>query len=316
MVDSYINGRYCDPCPGPGVPRTKVEDIRKLGDEDIRASASVSNALLDKPVAAIRDGGEPTETSTVSRSLLELRRTVEDSIRAAGRHVQPEEAVGVLPFGTGDKSRLLPRYKSSRSTHRDHRLADPGKTRSSGTTRRSSSSSSACGRPRVGCEQLYIGKALDSEAGGEDRAARYHRSDPSQGSARGPPVLRPPEGPRLATQMAVWVQGYLALDLVRKNNVELIKGVDRATTTTVSALRTAVTVAQALADQKLVLDQITALNTTTDNIIVSTRRCCATQSAKIHEQAASSTVGSRSSRRPSRTSTPPWMTSTPSRSRR
>ena len=58
-------------------------------------------------------------------------------------------------------------------------------------------------------------------------------------------------------------QGYLALDLVRKNNLELIKGVDRATTTTVSALRTAVIVAQALADQKLVLDQITALNTTT-----------------------------------------------------
>ena len=61
----------------------------------------------------------------------------------------------------------------------------------------------------------------------------------------------------LLTQLAVSVQGYLALDLVRKNNVELIKGVDRATTTTVSALRTAVIVAQALANQKLVLDQIT-----------------------------------------------------------
>ena len=47
----------------------------------------------------------------------------------------------------------------------------------------------------------------------------------------------------LLTQMAVTVQGYLALDLVKKNNVELVKGVDRASTTTVSALRTAVTVA-------------------------------------------------------------------------
>ena len=60
----------------------------------------------------------------------------------------------------------------------------------------------------------------------------------------------------LLTQMAVTVQGYLALDLVKKNNVELIKGVDRASTTTVAALRTAVTVAQALVGQKLVLDQI------------------------------------------------------------
>ena len=64
----------------------------------------------------------------------------------------------------------------------------------------------------------------------------------------------------LLTQLAVSVQGYLALDLIRRNNVELIKGVDRATTTTISALRTAVIVAQALSDQKLVLDQITALN--------------------------------------------------------
>ena len=70
--------------------------------------------------------------------------------------------------------------------------------------------------------------------------------------------------------MAVTVQGYLALDLVKKNNVELVKGVDRASTTTVSALRTAVTVASALTNQKLVLEQITALNTTTANMIEST----------------------------------------------
>ena len=74
----------------------------------------------------------------------------------------------------------------------------------------------------------------------------------------------------LLTQMAVNIQGYLALDLLRKNNFELMKGVDRATTTTVAALRTAVMVAQALINQKLVLDQISALNTTTGNLIETT----------------------------------------------
>ena len=90
--------------------------------------------------------------------------------------------------------------------------------------------------------------------------------------------------------MAVTVQGYLALDLVKKNNVELVKGVDRASTTTVSALRTAVTVAQALTQQKLVLQQITALNTTTANIIDSTGTLLRNQTAEIHKQAASSTI--------------------------
>jgi hypothetical protein len=70
--------------------------------------------------------------------------------------------------------------------------------------------------------------------------------------------------------MAVTVQGYLALDLVKKNNVELVKGVDRASTTTVGALRTAVTVAQAMTNQRLVLEQITALNTTTAGMIDTT----------------------------------------------
>jgi uncharacterized protein YaaN involved in tellurite resistance len=95
----------------------------------------------------------------------------------------------------------------------------------------------------------------------------------------------------LVTQLAVSIQGYLAIDLVRKNNIELIKGVDRATTTTISALRTAVIVAQALANQKLVLSQVTALNVTTSNMIESTAKLLASQSVAINEQAASSTIG-------------------------
>jgi uncharacterized protein YaaN involved in tellurite resistance len=50
-------------------------------------------------------------------------------------------------------------------------------------------------------------------------------------------------------------------------------------------------VAQALANQKLVLDQITALNTTTSKLIESTSELLATQSVDINKQAASATVG-------------------------
>jgi uncharacterized protein YaaN involved in tellurite resistance len=88
----------------------------------------------------------------------------------------------------------------------------------------------------------------------------------------------------------VVVQGYLALDLIRKNNVELVKGVERATTTTVSALRTAVIAALALGNQKLVLDQITALNSTTSTIIESTSQMLRQQTLEIGNQAASATV--------------------------
>src|SRR5438067_8123033 len=94
----------------------------------------------------------------------------------------------------------------------------------------------------------------------------------------------------LLTQLAVVMQGYLSLDLIRKNNIELVKGVERATTTTVSALRTAVIAALALGNQKLVLDQVTALNTTTGNIIESTSQMLRQQTLEIANQASNSTV--------------------------
>src|ERR1700739_4781328 len=86
----------------------------------------------------------------------------------------------------------------------------------------------------------------------------------------------------LLTELAVSAQGYMALDMIRQNNLELIKGVDRATTTTVSALRTAVIVAQALNNQKLVLDQINAPNTTTSNLIESTSEMLKQQSGQAY----------------------------------
>jgi uncharacterized protein YaaN involved in tellurite resistance len=135
-----------------------------------------------------------------------------------------------------------------------------------------------------------MSKALDSEL--EQRAADLDATDPAKAKAVRETALfyvrqRTQD---LLTQMAVSVQGYLALDLVKKNNVELIKGVDRASTTTVGALRTAVTVAQAMTSQKLVLDQITALNTTTASIIDATGQMLKDNTARIHEQAAGATI--------------------------
>ena len=48
-------------------------------------------------------------------------------------------------------------------------------------------------------------------------------------------------------------QGIVAMEVVKRNNKELIRGVDRARTVTVTALRTAVMVASALYNQKIVL---------------------------------------------------------------
>ena len=139
-------------------------------------------------------------------------------------------------------------------------------------------------------QMVHISKTLDQQL--EDKANELDATDPAKAKAIRETALfyTRQRTTDLLTQMAVTVQGYLALDLVKKNNVELVKGVDRASTTTVSALRTAVTVAQAMTNQKLVLEQISALNTTTAGMIDSTGEMLRTQTGAIHEQAASSTI--------------------------
>lgn len=123
-------------------------------------------------------------------------------------------------------------------------------------------------------EQLRAeGKAQDADAMERDVlfAVRQRRQD-------------------VATQIAVTVQAYLSMGLIEDNNTKLQQGVERARTTTVTALRTAVITAQALENQKIVLDQIDAVNRTTDDLIGRTSQMLADNSLKIQEQAATSGV--------------------------
>ena len=94
----------------------------------------------------------------------------------------------------------------------------------------------------------------------------------------------------LQQQLAVNQQGVLAIEIVRRNNDELMRGVDRARNVTMSALNVAVTVAMALQNQRINLERITALNTTTSGLIANTAAQLKTQGAEIHAQAASANL--------------------------
>ena len=91
----------------------------------------------------------------------------------------------------------------------------------------------------------------------------------------------------LLQQLAVNQQGVLATALIVRNNRELIRGVERALDVTISALQVAVSVAMAVAHQKVVLDKVEALNRTTSDMIAGTAERLKTQGSQIHEQASS-----------------------------
>lgn len=89
----------------------------------------------------------------------------------------------------------------------------------------------------------------------------------------------------LQQQLAVTQQGVMATELIVRNNKELMRGVDRAQNVTVYALQVAVTVAMALAHQKVTLDKIEAINRTTSDLISHTAQQLRSQGAEIHKQA-------------------------------
>ena len=261
----------------------KVDQLTTMGRREIAEAAGASNRFLDRPVKAIdKDTG-------IGADLTQLRRTVEDL--DPGRGVKPRKLFGFIPWGGGLRNYFM-KYQSAQ-THISKILAAlaSGKDELLMDNAAIDTERQNLWKTMGKLEQMiHISKAMDAAL--ENKANELDATDPAKAKAIRETALfyTRQRTTDLLTQMAVTVQGYLALDLVKKNNVELVKGVDRASTTTVAALRTAVTVAQALTNQKLVLDQITALNTTTANMIESTGELLKTQSAEIHKQAASATI--------------------------
>src|SRR6266508_2768047 len=77
---------------------TQLNAVHNLGDADIRASAAVSNRLLDRPAKAMESGPFDPK-SNISNSLVKLRRTVEDLDPTQQGLFGKKHLWGTLPFG-------------------------------------------------------------------------------------------------------------------------------------------------------------------------------------------------------------------------
>jgi uncharacterized protein YaaN involved in tellurite resistance len=284
VVDKFVAELVAADANSPEFGK-KVDELTNMGRKQIAEAAGHSNRFLDRPLRAMdKDNG-------IGADLTKLRRTVEELDPGRRNVSAPRKLFGIIPFG----NRLKGYFRSYQSaqTHIAQILNSlaSGKDELLMDNAAIATERAAMWKTMGQLEQMiHISKSLDAKL--EEKANELDATDPAKAKAIRETALfyTRQRTTDLLTQMAVTVQGYLALDLVKKNNVELVKGVDRASTTTVAALRTAVTVAQALTNQRLVLDQITALNTTTAKVIDSTGTMLKHQSGEIHKQAASATI--------------------------
>jgi uncharacterized protein YaaN involved in tellurite resistance len=270
----------------------KVGSITSMGEQEMRAAAAMSNRMLDRPAAALGSGAAADAQTRVAKTLTDLRIQVTELDPKRADLGGVRKVLKWMPGG--DRiNRYFARYQSAQ-THLNAiiKALDSGQDelrKDNAAIETEKANMWAMMGRLTEYSQLAgaLDEAIEAKVAALDAVGRSDDATTLRSDALFPVRQRRQD---FMTQMAVNVQGYMALDLIRKNNLELIRGVDRAQTTTIAALRIAVIVSQALARQKLVLDQINALNTVTSSLIESTSEQLRTQGAAINQQAASATV--------------------------
>jgi uncharacterized protein YaaN involved in tellurite resistance len=273
--------------------RRKINGFSLFGDKEMRESGDASRALLSRPGASLAAArGKSVRTDPqygVLRTLQDLRSTVSD--------FDPTHLTG--------RNRMLARVPGGRRLRQYVQRFESAQKQLDAIVASLDHGQESLRRDNVDIEQeraalwktterlneyVVLATALDNAT--VEAADQLRTTDPERAARLESEALFPIRQRRqdLTTQIAVSVQAYLALDVIKKNNVELIKGVERAKTTTVSALRTAVVVAQALENQRLVIDQLGALHQSTNALIGRTGETLRVQTDQIQKEQTSAAV--------------------------
>lgn len=264
-----------------------IADIEAIGNNAIKSTTDISNRLLSSPETALTNKGD--KNTPVATTLTELRRTVEDldPAQASGK----KKFLGLIPFG--DKIADYFRRFESQQSHIDAivvRLEDSRDELRKDNAVLKQEMVRLWDMLGQLNQDVFIVQELDRVA--TEAVETLESTNPEKASKLRNSALFyiRQKHQDLLTHAAVSVQSYLTIDTVISNNTELSKGVHRATTTTVSALKTAVMTAQALNTQKKVVKQVAAVNDMTSDLIESTSELNKTNSVAIQKQATETTI--------------------------
>ncbi|MHB2019087.1 MAG: toxic anion resistance protein [Candidatus Xenobia bacterium] len=267
--------------------RSRIDAIQSMGRGDIDMSANVSRGILNQSMKSIKQG--PTSAS-VGQELTNLRNQLDAlSPDRVGGRLARIPLIGRFASG-------IERYaRDCQSAQTNIDAIDKNLQNGRQTLVRDNEELQA---EIQGLRDLtkkvtlytYATRLLDSALGTEIDKMKKTDPEKAQRFENDCHFYVRQKHQDLMTQLAVNLQGELVLGTIRKNNEELIKGVDRARTTTMSAFRTGVIAAITLDRQKKVLDGVNALNETTGNLIAATGRQLNEQGKAIREQASKAVI--------------------------
>jgi uncharacterized protein YaaN involved in tellurite resistance len=138
---------------------------------------------------------------------------------------------------------------------------------------------------------IYFAEQLDQRVAGRIDALKG--SDPLRAKALEQEVLFYARQNLLdmQTQMAVNVNGYLSLDVLKKTAREMINGCNRVATTGMSALAIAQTVARATGNQIQVMEMLNGVSSTIGDLVTETSRQLGAHVDKTGEFASNPLIG-------------------------
>ncbi len=263
------------------VKKNIIKSIDDFGMESLQRS-SHKNSLLKVPVGNLSKTGD--DGGTVSNSLMDLHREIKD----LDPSILDFTKKGFFGKFFNPIRNYFEKYKKADAVINDIILSlEKGKaTLKNDNTTLEIEEQALKDITKKMTKEIELGHMMDEYIEAQIETAKAGNEDPDKIKFISEEILFPLRQRVMDMQQMIVVnhQGIMAIEVIRRNNKELIRGVDRAKNVTISALRIAVIVASALYNQKIVLSKIEALNETTNEIIGNTSKMLREQGAEIQKQ--------------------------------
>lgn len=248
--------------------RAKLDSAFRLGREEIsNASALMTGRFMQRNMTGIED-------SSTFKALHEMRNVLDDlNPGKQGDLLQPNKLLGLIPFG--NKLQEYFRKYQSAGTHLQAIMAQVYAARDD-MQRDAAEIEQVKGKLWDAMVKLkgaiQFATELDRQIAA--RVLAMAATDPQRSKALEQEVLFYARQNLLdmQTQMAVNVNGYLAMDVLKKTAREMINGCNRVATTGMSALATAQTVARATGNQIQVMDMLQGVSSTIGALVTESSR--------------------------------------------
>lgn len=267
QVDRFMDGLLKEDVQSEAF-KAKLDSAFALGREEVSvASTLMQGRLMQRNFSGVED-------STAYKAIQDMRGHLDElNPGKDGDLFQPQKLLGFIPFGNKLQA-YFRKYQSAGSqlqksmqqiyAARDDMQRDVVDIEATRTKLWDAMQKLA--------SAIYFAETLDAKLASKVDALQS--SDPIKAKALQQEVLfyARQNLQDMLTQQAVCTNGYLALDVLKKTGREMMNGCTRVATTGMSALAVAQTVARATGNQIKVMEMLTGVNSSIENLVAESGR--------------------------------------------